>query len=340
VWIPSLILRQDVQVQSLLDGYSRYTNHFVYLHQLFDSPWGYGLSVAGDQDGMSFSLGWSHVLIAVAASAAWMRGQGRLGDARWLWFFGLTAVIFCWMILPAAQPVWDRVQLLQYIAFPWRWLGPIAVCVAMLAGAMGPMIATLEKHRTAAIAAAMAALIVPNLSHLHPREFVDVDPSFWTPHEIASRGLEPSSLGEYRPRWAMVPPPAQPRPAEIVSGYATIQQTSGGPTSWSGVITAATPSTPQMPLAYFPEWQVRLDDAPVRAWPSDHTGLIQFEVPAGAHRVSVMCTRTPVLWFADGASALALLILALVGIVPRRSTRNRRTTREPNIKSLRAPLEF
>ena len=71
VWVPSLVRNKDVQVQSLLDGYSRYTNHFVALHQFFDSPWGYGLSVLGDQDGMSFALGWSHLLI-IALALFWL----------------------------------------------------------------------------------------------------------------------------------------------------------------------------------------------------------------------------------------------------------------------------
>ena len=55
------------------------------------------------------------------------------------------------MILPSAQPVWDYVQLLQYILFPWRWLGPIAVCIAMLVASIGPMIASVEKHRALVI---------------------------------------------------------------------------------------------------------------------------------------------------------------------------------------------
>ena len=62
VWIPSLTMNSLVQVSTLLEGYSQYTNHFVYLHQLFYSPWGYGLSVPGDQDGMSFALGGDHLL--------------------------------------------------------------------------------------------------------------------------------------------------------------------------------------------------------------------------------------------------------------------------------------
>src|SRR5262249_39671525 len=58
IWIPGVAMNQLVHLETLMEGATRYSNHFVYLHQLIDSPWGYGLSVPGDQDGMSFSLGW------------------------------------------------------------------------------------------------------------------------------------------------------------------------------------------------------------------------------------------------------------------------------------------
>ncbi|HLX44843.1 MAG TPA: glycosyltransferase family 39 protein [Bryobacteraceae bacterium] len=336
VWIPSLIRRQDIQVQSLLDGYSRYTNHFVFLHQLFDSPWGYGLSIAGDQDGMSFALGWSHLLIA-AIACVWLLRHPRVSDRSAAWFFGASAVIFSVMILPVAQPIWGQIKLLQYTAFPWRWLGPITVCIAMLVAAIGPMIAALKRGRTLAFAGAMAFLIVPNLPHLHPGEFVDVDPSFWTPREIASRGIEASSLGEYRPRWAQAPPPSNPRPAEIVSGYAEIRQTGGSPVLWSGVVTARGPVVAQMPLAYFPEWRIQVDEVSVKAWPSDNIGLIRFNVPDGAHQVNVAWTRTPVLWTADGLSLFALL---LFGFLHSPAWRTATRSNQLPIQSVDEPTEF
>jgi hypothetical protein len=63
IWAPALAARQYAAINRAVEGYGRYSNHFVYLHQLFYSPWGYGLSVPGPEDGMSFALGWSHLLL-------------------------------------------------------------------------------------------------------------------------------------------------------------------------------------------------------------------------------------------------------------------------------------
>ena len=77
IWIPALVERDSVHLERLLQGYLNYSNHFVYLHQLLYSPWGYGISVAGDQDGMSFAVGWSHLLLALIAELDGAQACGR-----------------------------------------------------------------------------------------------------------------------------------------------------------------------------------------------------------------------------------------------------------------------
>ncbi len=310
VWVPSIVQNQYIQVQLVMQGYSQYTNHFVYFHQLFDSPWGYGLSVAGDQDGMSFSLGWSHLLIAALAIVFIRRNPQR----RWIWFFAAVATVFCWMILPAAQPIWDQVRWLQLIAFPWRWLGPISVAIAMLVAAVGPLIESAGKWKRVALVGALALLIAPNLSHLHPARALDIDPSLWTPQQIAQRGIEVSSFGEYRPRWMQDWPAYDPRLAEIVSGLATYQQTGKGPTWWSATFDATGPSTVQANIAWFPGWRLLIDGTSANTWPAERSGLIRFELPPGRHLAALTWTRTPVLWTADMVSLLALAILILAAV--------------------------
>src|SRR6185437_687922 len=106
VWLPSVLLTSNIQVQALFQGYSSYTNHFVYLHQLFHSPWGYGLSLPGDNDGMSFALGIGQIAVACLA-LIWALRRGQRGARRWLLFFGVSAAVLCWMILQSAAPLWE-----------------------------------------------------------------------------------------------------------------------------------------------------------------------------------------------------------------------------------------
>jgi hypothetical protein len=318
VWIPGLTMNQLVQVDALMQGATRYSNHFVYLHQLIDSPWGYGFSLPGDQDGMSFSLGWSHVLIAIAAVLTIVKS-----NKVWVWFFAGATAILCVLMLQDAEPVWDQIPVLQYVAFPWRLLGPIAIVLAALIAALGARTAQWDRWRSVAFTFAMILLIVPNLAHFQPRQFRDIDMRFWSPQEIAERGIEVTSFAEYRPREMDQVPPFDPRPAEIVAGNAEIQQTSKSPASWTGVIQANTTATAELRLAYFPAWTVFVDGKPVAARASEKTGLIRFDVPTGEHRVAVRWTRPTSLWIADLVSLLALCVLILAAILSSASGRGR-----------------
>jgi hypothetical protein len=189
----------------------------------------------------------------------------------------------------------------------------------MLVAAAGPLIDGIGKWKRVAFGAALALLIAPNLSHLHPASVLNVDPARWTPQQIAQRGIEVSSFGEYRPRWMQDWPQYGP-PAEILSGDADYQQTGKGPTWWSAEFDAASPASVQVNTAWFPGWTLRIDGAPANAWPADRSGLIRFEIPPGHHIVALDWTRTPVLWAADLVSLLALatLILAALTGLPRK----------------------
>jgi hypothetical protein len=165
IWLPALTERQYVRVDRLLQGAGKYTNHFLYLNQLFYSPWGYGLSVPGPADGMSFALGWSHVLLAILVWV-WISRNPKLGDRRLFSFFGVAAVL-CFLTLRDALWIWEQITLLQYVEFPWRFLGPVALCFALLVAPLGMLLASMPRWRVCGMTAAMALLIAPNLSHLH-----------------------------------------------------------------------------------------------------------------------------------------------------------------------------
>ncbi|HLK62042.1 MAG TPA: hypothetical protein VKU19_01285 [Bryobacteraceae bacterium] len=311
LWLPSLAERGDIHIDRLLQGYLRYSNHFVYLEQLFYSPWGYGISVEGPKDEMSFALGWSHLLLAGVACVVVAR-YPKSGDPAYLRFFGVAVAILSFLMLRDAEFAWDRLPLLQYVEFPWRLLGPVAVALALLVAALGHVLDAWPQWRTPAFASAMALLIVPNLSHMAARGLRDVDLSFWTPAALASRGLEVTTAGEYVPRWVDVPSPYDARNAIVVDGDADIQRTARTPVSWSARVVARRPSVIQLAISYYPGWQVRIDGVASEAKPTSGSGQIRFDVPPGDHQVEAQWLRTAPVWLGDGLSLLTLATLVVV----------------------------
>ena len=293
-----------------VQGNGLYTNHFVYLHQLFYSPWGYGLSVPGPEDGMSFAIGWSHLLLA-AVAGTWLWRKPGLAERRVFGYFGGAAVVLCFLTLEDAAWFWQQVPLLQNVQLPWRLLGPVAVSMALLVAPLGRLLWQAPKWRAAGMAAALALLIVPNLSHLHTRQPVDVDLTFWTPQQLALRGFETTTMGEVSPRWMAGLPAYTPVAATVLAGDAQIGSNRRAPFDWRSPVHSNTASTIEMNTAWFPGWDVRVDGQAVRAGPGSPSGLITFQVPAGEHTVDVRYGRTPVEQAAAGIT-IAALLLALV----------------------------
>ena len=310
IWLPAVVERKYVAFERAISGSANYAIHFVHPRQLIFSAWGYGLSVAGPNDGMPFTVGWSHLLLA-AGICIWAlsRWRDKPTERQLVWFFGAAALLACVLMLEDSDLVWRIVKPLQFVQLPWRLLGMVAICEAVLLGALGRALAELPRWRSAAFALALALLIIPNLSHLHAGSTDEVDPVFWTPAELARTGFETTTLGEMMPRWMTATPPFDPQVAVAATGAAEIKTLERTPFFWSGVVAAKTPSSIRMRIAYFPGWSVLLDGQPAEAGPSTPWGLLTFPVPRGTHRAEVRWGNTPSRLAGNAISLVSLAIL-------------------------------
>jgi Gpi18-like mannosyltransferase len=132
-----------VRTDQWLANYYDYANHFVYLFQLFNPSWGYGISVPGPHDEMSFQLGVVPMLLAVFSLIAVARNPN--GTRRfWIFFLAMTIIVVL-LMLPMSLPLWEALRLVTFAQFPWRLLTLTTVSLAVLAGAI---VAT-EPHNNA-----------------------------------------------------------------------------------------------------------------------------------------------------------------------------------------------
>ncbi|MBZ5677905.1 MAG: glycosyltransferase family 39 protein [Acidobacteriia bacterium] len=318
VWLPALAARQHASMSRAVEGNGEYSNHFVYLHQLFYSPWGYGLSVPGPDDGMSFALGWSHLLLALLA-LLWISRKTKSGasvvDGRLLWFFAVASAILGALMLQEAHWFWEQIPILQNVQLPWRLLGPVAVCVAFLVAPLGKLLESAPGWKRMGMVAAMALLILPNLAHLHAGRTADVDLTFWTPQQLAQRGFETTTMAEVTPRWITGLPPYRPSEVMVLSGDADVASPGRSPFRWTSRVNAKAASTLEMSTAWFPGWDAQVDGQSVSAGPGIPSGLLTFQVPPGEHTVQVSFGRTRLEKIAVGISITSLMLaIACCGI--------------------------
>src|SRR5262249_21520005 len=139
IWLPALAELKFVHIERMLQGNLNYVDHFVFPWQLLSPSWGYGDSVPGPEDQISFSLGWSHLLVVTAAGVFIYRSRNR-DLATWFTFLGSALVILVLAMTPLSRWVWDYMPLLKQVQFPWRILADGIFITAILTGLYGASI--------------------------------------------------------------------------------------------------------------------------------------------------------------------------------------------------------
>ena len=336
-WLPPLLERGFVQADRLLGTWVfDYHYNFLSLDHVLALP-----RVADPyliNDWPQKSLGLIPVLIALLPLLRWprlSRASQRIVILLWMLTLG-----YAFLVLAPSVGLWEHVPLLPYIQFPWRYLGPAAFCLALLAGA-GVSSAPTENPPAKSVRSVekvvhfivtlglMATLIAANLGWFFPASCaapVDTSPAAMIAWERATDTLGMTAKGEYLPIWVERFPdsaaldaayaaggPITRLDADVVPPGAAVTLADYG--ALRAVIELTTPEAFQARYLafYYPGWQVTVDGVPVDVKPEAETGLVTFPVPAGAHRLEVRFGETPLRLIADGISALSLVLL--VGLV-------------------------
>ena len=132
--IPALIENKYTMVSLLTTQLANYDIHFVCLEQFWNSPWGYGGSAAGCMDGLSFKLGKLHILLSALSIllALYFLLKKKIHKEVFLFFLMLIFSLF--MQTSYSKFIWDHIQPLSYIQFPWRYLLFSAFFASVLVG--------------------------------------------------------------------------------------------------------------------------------------------------------------------------------------------------------------
>jgi hypothetical protein len=311
VWLPSLVEAKEAHAERLTEGPLKYMNHFVWPSQFFSTAWGYGPSVPGNQDGMPFSLGWPHLLVAsIAAIAIWNADDQRWKE--WIAFFGGATFVLCFLMTERSHALWDAIPQLHYVAFPWRLLAPVCFCLALLTAAIVLALPRLElRGQRVAYAAIVAAIVLTALPHAVPASYLSLDPTLWTPRQIAIRGAVAGTFETFEPRWVIERPVYHGGAIRVRRGTCAPVVHTRRPTSLEASVRAVSDCELELPIAYFPGWRVSVDGVVAPHEPPSASGGVRVTVTPGTHRIEAEFVRTPIRWFADITSILALLAMVL-----------------------------
>lgn len=244
-------------------------------------------------------------------------------------FFALVGGVGVFLILPASDGIWQALPLLQYLQFPWRWLGPVALSLAVLVGMNALWITRLpERFQSALIAACIVPLIVLAAPAFTVPEwrYPELDTSVAAIQQSEAAGIQRGTTftDEYRPRDVKTVPGPVP---ELLADYAdsfpidrgNVPEGVNSALINSGLIDnewqirADDAFRMEVYTFYWPGWTATIDGQTVPITPSAEHGLITFEVPAGRHTVRVSLGTT--LPRVAGALISGLSLIALLAAV-------------------------
>jgi hypothetical protein len=327
-WLPVALEGDAVQLGNVVSdgGHFDFRNHFLSLRELL-SPTAL-LDLGASDPFYRFSLGllqWPLALAGVIAVT--LRRPRRRSPAT---YFIAAAVLFLLLLLPLSAPIWDHVPLMPFLQFPWRLLGPVAACLAILAGVGVAHLERAAGSRWADRGAAAAVLLFLGLAlpltypAPWPADFGPTDPASIIQAERRGRWLGTTSTGDFIPASVVVIPPLnehlvnsyhQAGPIDRVNRITlpagtTVVQTGDRPLAWTYQIAGDDPFVFRLLHFYFPGWSATLDGVPVAIEPAEPDGLMTIEVPAGSHTLAVRFGDTPprAVGWAISIAALALLL--------------------------------
>jgi len=345
-WLPAFFEKQWVKIHlAFTPAGMNYRYNFLSLGELLSPPSPVHTSLMNPAPPRS--LGLVQLALALLAMAGWWSFKDK--EERFtVLFFSLVLIGLIFMVLPQSVAVWDRLPLLEYVQFPFRFLGIASLAAALLAGAAVQLLSSrltpsarlrawFDVSRSAkgpslvvgGVLVVEVLIIAFSLPWLYPRYCSTTEGLSIANLAQLERGLGvigATSAGEYLPIWVKEVPSESNLEAMYRAGVpierlessslpegALLTSAEYGLTSADILIESPLPFQAVFNTFYFPGWRAYVDRKRVPIVPTEPHGLISFEVPAGVSKLQVRFQDTPLRLAAKALSAFsALVVLALV----------------------------
>lgn len=291
-----------ISIGKTTEGYYDYRNHFVSLDQLlFSRFWGYGGSIWGDNDGMSFAIGHIQWILPLLLSLAILfrfvkiRGKAlRDPSTQVLLMFLGIGVVMLFLTHYKSDMVWGVIKPIAFVQFPWRFLSPTLFCFSVVTGALVLFIKR-DNIRLLSIMLITLGLIVLNAKFFSEDIWYDTNDN---KEFSGDRFLfhASSAINDFWPLTAVKTPITMaPESLNFVegTGSATVIKRASNEVEYQ--LAVDSPSTKvQAPIVYFPGWKGKLDDKDVQIYPSGELGLITVDVPKNNQDLKLKFVDTPI----------------------------------------------
>jgi len=334
-WLPALAEKQFTLVNKILlsEKYT-FSLHYAQPWQLWNSLWGYGGSAPpGAIDGFTLKIGKLHLILATASLL--LAIASKLYKKRFHLISKTTTVLLtaylllltsAWLTTSYSSFIWDHLQPLQYLQFPWRFLTFTALFSSFIVGGFYCQLQKLFNDKLilhSSFFIIVLLLFLPNLKLFQPQTYLNVNDQYYLSDEFMKWKISGTSF-EFVPygvathidpdkditQLNITKDQIATAPYSIISGQPQVSVVSNAPHQKQLQISSDQTSIIQFNTFNFPIWRADIDNSPVSISDSNPLKLIQISVPPGQHQLSIKFTNTSTRTIANLTSLLFLLLLA------------------------------
>lgn len=335
-WIPSMVERKYTMTDEILTKeLANYKDYFVYPQQLWYSPWGYGGSVKGLGDGMTFQLGKVPILLLstsfiLALISSFRKRKRNLFLLPYL--FTLFLLLFSlFMTTGYSSFLWDRISYLSYMQFPWRFLTFVNVFISIicafsiffLSELLKDAGGILEKYKNVIIICltilSIGSMIFRYAPYFKPQRFINTNDrertSFneivWrisgTSYEFVPKGVETKKTRQGTTTLAIEENQLPLSSYQIMSGQGSVQMEKDIFNEKSFTVDAVTPLIFRLNTYNFPGWTAVVDGNQKQISDGNRLKLITISMESGKHQVEFVFKNTSVRTIASFISVFFLI---------------------------------
>lgn len=328
-WAPSFFEKQYTMVNLLTKELANYEQHFVCPLQFWNSPWGYGGSVTGCIDGMSFQIGKAQMLLSILAFFLAIKlfiakKTKKLGIIIFLLTAFLLFSIF--MATSYSDLIWNRINFLWYIQFPWRFLIFCSFFSSFLAGAIA--LIPLPKKIMLTLAAIIIFILISKsakyftpskfFSYVTDRDYISQDVIRWDTSiiswEYVPRGIVTKKSDMDTTIIDINKDEIAKSSFRVLTGDMRIETIKNYPQEKEFFVFASEKSILRINSFSYPGWKVFVDGQEVSYADNNKLKLITLKPLVGKHNILVKFTDTKVRFLSNLVSFVSIITLIIFSL--------------------------
>jgi uncharacterized membrane protein len=324
-WLPALLEINYTNVLSQVGGGADYKDHFVCLNQLWSSPWGFGGSVKGCVDGLSFMIGKLHILILLVSivffGLGWYLKKIEKKKGYLLIYFLLALLFSAFLTLDYSKFLWDLLKPMALFQYPWRFLLMVDFFISLISGSVFYSWLAFVKNKWINLLVLIVlslVIVIFNGKYFAAQKYLSVSSSNFT-NDYFLKFTTSQISSEYMPKNFSKPESYSqvPKGVTVAWGKVTVISQSRSINKYTIHYIADSVSTIIVPIAYFPAWRVSLDGKEY-SFAIKSNGL-SVDLPKGNHTLEVSFKETNLELLSDILSLSGILGL-VIGIILKRKT--------------------